>query len=439
MRILWIGNYTSQSSYANQARLVVPRLIDYGHQVAVVEIGAEINTPRQVGGVLILPTFYDRVGNDCIAVHAKRFNAHAVITCFDTWAADENVYKHLNWIAWTPVDHIPLPPLVSQRIQHAKIIAPMSRFGVDVVKEALPDASIHYIPCSYDPSVWHPIDYTVRLAPNQAFPQLPDNAFLVTFVGVNDSIPSRKSIPEILAAWKLFSSRHDDVYLYLHTHPLGNLSISPTGGVDVLRIIQTLRINPSTIIMPDPYDYSTGIPQSRLRQIAHSTDVLISPSKGEGFGLVPLEFQACGVPTIVNNFSAQPELCFDGWLVDGEMTWTWQNATWQTPGIASILDALENAYAERNTERAIQRRLNVARRALSYTIDNVFSRYWIPAISKIAELALTIPSNHRLDSHHQRPSSIDLFHSANNANHPFSADYPSPHQSSKGHHETYRT
>ena len=388
MKILWVGNYTAQSSYAGQARLIVPRLIQNGHEVAVLEIGSNSNTPKQVGDVLLLPLFNDKVGNDCVAAHAARFGAHAVITCFDTWAADESVYKTLNWIAWTPVDHMPVPPLVAQRVQHAKIIASMSAFGSRQLRATLPQAHVHYLPCCYSPDAWFAPSYTTHHTAAAAFPTLPQNAFLVTFVGVNDSVPSRKSIPEILAAWKLFSDAHSDAYLYMHTSAIGNLPLHSAGGVDIARILQTFRINPQSVLMPDAYTYATGVAQARLREIAHSTDVLLSPSKGEGFGLVPLEFQACGVPCIVNNFSAQPELCFDGWLTEGEIAWTWQNATWQTPGIASIVEALENAYAERGSARAAQRRQNVARAAQAYAVDTVFAKHWLPLLAKAAEVYL---------------------------------------------------
>ena len=38
-------------------------------------------------------------------------------------------------------------------------------------------------------------------------------------------------------------------------------------------------------------------------------------SMGEGFGLTPLEAQACGTPVVMSDWAAQPGTCGDGWLV----------------------------------------------------------------------------------------------------------------------------
>ncbi|WP_083251432.1 glycosyltransferase family 4 protein [Acidihalobacter yilgarnensis] len=49
-----------------------------------------------------------------------------------------------------------------------------------------------------------------------------------------------------------------------------------------------------------------------LAQLYHQCDALLFPSRLEGFGMVALEAQACGLPVIATNGSALPEVVEDG-------------------------------------------------------------------------------------------------------------------------------
>src|SRR5690606_8385479 len=159
------------------------------------------------------------------------------------------------------------------------------------------------------------------------------DTFLVSFVGVNDSVPSRKGLFELLSAWSIFSPVHPSAKLYLHTSEHGNLPINNVGGVRLDEIIRTLAINPKSIILADQYEYRTGISQRDLALMANASNVLVLPTKGEGFGLPLIEFQRCGCPVITTNFAAGAELCASGWYIEGEPDWTWQSAVNMKPGI----------------------------------------------------------------------------------------------------------
>lgn len=388
MRLLFVCNYTAQSSYALQARLLIPRLQRLGYEVDVLEIGGSGNTPKMVNGVRLLPLFgADIVGNDCVAAHATRIGADAVVTFFDQFAARGDVLGALNWWAWTPVDHLPLPPIVHAQVVHARGVIAMSRFGERVLRET--GYTPFYAPCAYDPSLWYPLPETQRAEVRRDWLHGAPQKFVVVFVGVNDSVPSRKGIPELLAAWKVFSDAHEDVVLYMHTAARGNLHLSERHGVDIPLIMKTLRIRPDSVLFPDDYAYRTGIPQRQVFAALQAADWLVLPSRGEGFGLPLVEAQACGTPVITTRFAAQEELCFDGFLIEGEFEWSWQGASVLKPGIASLVEALEAAYAERDTARYAERRERVAAMALDYAIDRVVELYWLPLLERMAVSALS--------------------------------------------------
>ena len=105
-------------------------------------------------------------------------------------------------------------------------------------------------------------------------------------------------------------------------------------------------------------------------------DVLVQPSRGEGFGIPLVEAQACGTRAVVSNATAQPELLGHGWAVDVQPQWDEaQKAWWFTPQVGSIVDALEAAYAEGRVRS--QKAIDFA---AQYDADKVFDQYWRPAL-----------------------------------------------------------
>jgi glycosyltransferase involved in cell wall biosynthesis len=116
-----------------------------------------------------------------------------------------------------------------------------------------------------------------------------------------------------------------------------------------------------------------------MAEIYTRTDVLLSATAGEGFGLPVLEAQACGTRVIVSNFSAQPELVGDGWCVEVQPQWNPTQLSWfGTPVVSSIVDALEAAYqiGGGHSDQAVTF-------AQQYQADRVFDECWIPLLEKL--------------------------------------------------------
>jgi glycosyltransferase involved in cell wall biosynthesis len=95
-----------------------------------------------------------------------------------------------------------------------------------------------------------------------------------------------------------------------------------------------------------------------------------------------LEAQACGVPVIVSDFSAQPELCGSGWLVTGRKVYT-PMRSWQfLPDVDDIVDALRQAY---DMPEAAHKRMGKKARefALPYDITKVMDQHMLPALAEV--------------------------------------------------------
>lgn len=381
MRLNWLSNFASHSGYANQARLFVPRIQQSGHPITVIDIAGGQHMPQVIHGVEVLPVWGDPLGRDsAITSHYSHTRAHALVSLIDTWVYGGAGMDRVNWFPWTPIHEHPVTNKTIAALKDAKRPIAMSQFGVDMLKRAGFDPM--YVPLAYDPNVWKPGDK------QQARAKLgwQNEPFIVSFVGVNDSCPSRKGIFELIAAWSMFCEGKQDVRLYLHTSATGQVA-GDFGGIHIPDLLKMLEINPDTIIWVNQPQYLTHIPQSHLVSVAQASDVLCAPSRGEGFGLAPLEFQACGCPVIGTRFSAQVELTFDGWFVEYEPELNPQGSIWAKPGIASLVDALEAAYAERGNSK---RSANAIQRAQEYTIENVFHRYMKPVLTEIAETVLEL-------------------------------------------------
>ncbi len=297
----------------------------------------------------------------------------------DVWRFNPEAWQRVPMVCWAPIDHTPVPPAVANVLQVARRIIAMSQFGVKELKKI--GAKPLYVPLAYDPAVWYPQDKQRA----RAEIGLPQNAFWVTFIGVNDSIPSRKGIPELLSAWQIFSKNHPDAILYLHTATNGNLPINGIGGVKIDHIMTILGLNPDTVKVADAYEYRTGIKTERLAQMVSASDVVICPSRGEGFGLPIIEAQAAGIPVITTKCAAQEELMKSGWFIEGESEWSYQDAFVMRPGIMSIVEALENAYEQRGNPALAKLAIEGVK---EYEVANVVNKYWKPALVEIAETML---------------------------------------------------
>lgn len=386
MKILLASNFTVLSAYALQARMLAEWIPRLGHDLIIMDIrgGGGSSQTTQVGNVTILPTALDPLGNDILPTHAQRAQADVVITLCDVWGFSPDTMKHLNWWPICPVDHTPVPPACQNVLQIAKGVIALSRFGQAELRKIGIEAL--YAPHVLDEKVWWPsLTHRTMIEARQRM-RLSDDAFVVSFVGVNDSCPSRKGIPELLAAWAMFWKTHQDSVLLLHTTNQGNIPIAgQKNGVDIDAILKTFNVAPQSVLMPDQYRMRTGIPAAELADMARASDLFILPTRGEGFGVPLIEFQHAGCPVATTDFGGGAELCRSGWLIDYEIEWSWQSATVARPGIASIVERLEQSYAERGN---MARRREAAEFGREFEARIVVEKFVAPVLTHIAESTL---------------------------------------------------
>lgn len=335
-------------------------------------------------GVEVLPNGYHPYSCDILTAHTQHAKqTHgvptALLTLFDTWVYDGANIDGIDLVAsWVPVDHLPVPPKVRLWSERENVMSiAMSKFGLDQLQRAGIDAQ--YAPHSVDTSTFKP-GATVGGASGREILNIPDDAFVVGMVAANKgSAPVRKAFGENLLAMAELMSRHQDVILYMHTESRG-----ASMGIDLKLLASACGIPDDRIIWVDQWAYYAGLNADVLAAIMGAFDVHLLCSRGEGFGVPVLETAACGVPSIVSDFTSQPELVDEsGWLVSVQPYWDAGSAAWFcTPLVHSIVDQLEDAYSA--SDMAV-RRSNARTHAEQYEHHKVFQDHWEPILQRIDE------------------------------------------------------
>ena len=366
-RIFWYSNHPGvPTGYGTQTAQVLRRLKRRGHDPVV-----HANFNQQMGegkwnGIRVLPQGYDTWSNDIILAHygavAKESDLPLrMVTLCDVWVLNNPRFTELDIIwSWTPVDHMNVPPQVLAWSQRPNVLPiAMSKHGKAAFDRA--DVQSVYIPHALEKH-WKPTPMEEDPFPGR---------FVVSAINANKGVlPNRKAWGENLLAFAMFAQKHDDALLYVHS------DLKSPIGIDLVALIKACGIPESQVVFADQYDLRLGVEDGRMAQIMTRTDVLLAATMGEGFGLTALEAQACGTRTVVSNFSAQPELVGDGFLVDVQPSWNPAQAQWfATPLVPSIVEGLEWAYQQGggHSEKA-------AEFAKGYAADKVFDERWVPLL-----------------------------------------------------------
>ena len=351
----------------------VAALSNYGHE--------GVNTTYQTkhGEIPIYSRGSEAYSNDVAPAHHKHWKAlnakqpDLMITLYDVWVLNNKGYDSIPIASWTPIDHNPVPPGVLQWLKKDNVTPlAMSKFGLDQINKVGVEG--HYVPHSIDTKVFKPND-TIEGISGQEFMGFEDGRFIVGMNAANKAsgIIHRKAFGENMMAFAMLCRKYPDAILYIHT------DASSPHGWNLMALGQMLGIPVDNLAFPDPLAYRYGMSQEMLAGIYSQMDVLLAPSYGEGFGVPTVEAQACGVPVIVSNFAASPELVGDGWVVSGQPLYDpAQHSFFTIPSVPEIYAALEEAYkrGKGKSDKAIEF-------AQAFDHEKVWQENWLPVLQKL--------------------------------------------------------
>jgi glycosyltransferase involved in cell wall biosynthesis len=378
---LYSNSPDQPTGYGQQARYLVDRLKRHGLDVAALSnyglegIKRELDTPY--GKIPHFARGMDLYSNDTAPVDHVAFagskpnQPNAMITLYDVWVLTNPAFDKFPILAWTPLDHVTLPPRVETFLKKENVTPiAMAPHGVRQMEEK--GIACRYAPHGIDTKVFKP---TFEIAGQSVEEHMgTKDRYVVGMVAANKSsgLVHRKAFSENLLAFSIFKKKHPDALLYLHTDPLAKGI-----GWNLLSLLQSLGIEKDDVAFPDTVSYKYGISQETLAGYYTGMDVMLATSYGEGFGIPSVEAQSCGTRIIGSNWAATADLVSeDSFLVSGQPQWdSGQDAWWQIPNVPSIVAALEEAYklGKGRSQTAIDF-------ASDFDVDKVWSKYWMPIL-----------------------------------------------------------
>lgn len=210
-----------------------------------------------------------------------------------------------------------------------------SQWAVNVLCDQFPEHMVRLAQHGVHPEVHcpHREDYTARVA------EYGDGEFRVAHF--TSSLGQRKGTLELLAAWRdLIASGKlpKSARLLIVSNPLG--------VNEYLWRSHEIGVDPQTMdVIPNP-----EASQSSLAAALRHAHLVCQPSRAEGFGLVPLEARACGVPVAMTTCTGHSEHWSSAGAVairHGELAPMddYPGAMAPTVTVDAVRDALEESYS----------------------------------------------------------------------------------------------
>lgn len=411
MKVLWISNAPwAPSGYGSQTRQV-GRRIAREHDIEFVANDRTRGDQEWEGLLVRGSSGNDKYSRDSIREDLARSGADWLIFLYDAWVFTEgntDPFAGLPHVAgWVPIDHYPVPQSLYGWLGQGHLPIAMSRYGFDRLTDlsrAFAENGKPAFPVRYAP---HAVD-DVFVPTASGFRQqldVPADAFLVGIVAANNGtiVYDRKGFGDMAHALALFMESHPDAYLYVHTIQRS------FDGIDLERLFGFKGIPTDRLRWADQYALKKQtITDEQMAAIYSAFDVLLSTSRGEGFGLPVIEAQACGTPVIASNWTASAELvgdvwteergissirCPNGWLVAVDPDYDPRHgADFGKPRIPQIISALKEAHAVWQVpETWGQMRDAAITKAAGYRADRVFEEHWRPILAEMAQ-ALVKPN-----------------------------------------------
>ncbi len=410
MKIAWLSNRPdANSGYGTQTRQVARRMLADGHGLEfLTNDGTRIEYEWE--GCPVRSSGARQYSQDTVRRDLDDSGADWLVSLYDAWVytGRDDPFTGLDNVAgWVPVDCNPVPPTIIPWARSHRVIA-MSQYGRDQLEglsSALEAAGgggfpVMYAPHAVDRSVMRPVDGS----PFREAHGIPQGVFLVGVVAANTGTKfyDRKGFGDMFTALGVFMRENPEAHAYLHTLPVGHEAID-------LRVLATVvGLDHGRVHWADEYRYVKGrYSDADMAEAYSAFDVLLFPSRGEGFGVPAIESLACGTPVIASNWTAQAEIIghpYDmrrsgferhphGWLVSVSVDYDPHQAAFRgKPDLAEVGVALREAQAGWSDPqlRADVSAACVERSAL-WDADRVYADFWRPIIAELGASSQPLP------------------------------------------------
>ena len=248
----------------------------------------------------------------------------------------KNKFKFKSFL-FAPIHYYPLDQPNKRALKFFDELVGLSDFGYKLLKDNFPNKLVYKIPLCVDTNLCN-LDYEKSYY--KKILGFSENNFICTMIANNEESTDRKAFFQNLSAFSKLQKKYNNCRLYIHSRV--------TKQIDLLKILKMRKVKRTVYKYCDQEKYTNHLySRNDIFNILKGSDVLLTASKSEGFGIPIIEAQSCGCPVVTTKFSAMPELTVNGISTEYKETEPYdddKNSYWTIPDSNNIFKALETIY-----------------------------------------------------------------------------------------------
>ena len=311
MNILWLSDSPmTVTGYATISWNICNKLAEAGHNVYCIGhnyVGQMIPAGVEVGEIDKVKFKFNILGGssqpyaqDLIMPYIKKYNIDVFGILLDTfmtfpWLLNLD-FSPAKTIFYYPSDGGGGMPLRCEDILK-KVNCPvaMARYGKKQVKE-LYNMNTKYIPHAIDTSIYYPLSPEEKEKCKAKFGL--QGKYVVGCVQRNQG---RKMPDRMIKSFAEFCKDKPDAILFLHTDPR-----DVAAPFDLIQLINRYKLNNRVVF--SGMSFFNGFDYKQMNEVYNLMDCFLLTTSGEGFGIPIIEASACGIPTVVTDYTTTQEL-----------------------------------------------------------------------------------------------------------------------------------
>ena len=361
-RILTFSN--SVMSHSGFGTVIKNLLMRLTPEYDVFSVGMEHLTAQlKYMGINCLPTGYNANigGAEIVPEYLEMFKPKYFITCTDLHQLGFfDVKDSWSWIKYVTIDATPIHHSFHNILRKGYLNVVPNRFSYNELVGL--DIPVKYIPFGVNTDVYRP-------GKGKEFAGL-KGKFIFGSVSRNTE---RKRWDRLLRAFAAIWKECRDAVLVCFTDPREQFDYA----FDAQALAKDLGIGSKVFFPLHVSVQRAGLTDEHMSEIYNSFDVHINVADREGFGLPILESMSCGVPNIVNGYSAPPEIVADTGVVVEPSDWTYHSPFNYRGGLIDIkklAEAMLVLYSDRKLRNELGRKSR--KRAMQYDWDVAIIPQW---------------------------------------------------------------
>lgn len=259
--------------------------------------------------------------------------------------------------------------------------------GFDEIKKKIPH--LIYIPDTVDSKIFHWSSEDQRIMDRKAL-GIAEDQYVICNVNRNTV---RKDLSSTLSAFRRVKKEIPNARLYLHTAAIDK----HLPGGEAINLFRKCELEGLTygnsfdrdVVFPLNFTPHYGYPEDLLRRIYSCSDLFISTSLSEGFGVTPVEALFCGRPVLIPGHTGFSNIC-ETVGISPVRAYPEKNERVAPSPVYKIeedhlVNRIMEAYDNRDKPSFRSTVMEQSRKAVeAFDSDRVFEKDWLPLIKGIS-------------------------------------------------------